>query len=106
MSLPIEMEIRAYRNPTQAFALELYGFNREHSHVAQTLVMKEHVHGMRMDPFLQLNQTEAQLLADSLWDAGVRPSQVALKDDTAIKYHLEDMRKIAFAYLRREEVNE
>lgn len=105
--IPVEFEIRAYRNPAQAFAIELYGFNREHSQVAQAIVMKEHVAGLRMDPFIQLNQTEAQILIDSLYDAGLRPSQSTVKkDEEAIKYHLEDMRKLVFGKLYRSKNNE
>ena len=97
---PVEIEIRAYRNPTQAFALELYGFNREHSHAATALIMVEKPSGIRMDPFVSLNQSEAQVLADSLYDAGIRPSQMAVKkDEDAVLRHLEDMRKIAFGWL-------
>lgn len=97
MSLPIEVEIRAYRNPAQAFNIELYGFNRDHSHAATAIVMKEHVNGMRMDPFITLNMEEAQLLMDSLYDAGLRPSQSTVKLDVAsMKNHLEDMRRIVF----------
>lgn len=100
----IELELRAYRNPAQEFAIELYGFNRAHSHVAQPFVMKEHTNGMRMDPFVRLSQTEAQLLMDTLYDAGLRPSQSAVKkDEEAIKYHLEDMRRLVFDAKRTEE---
>jgi len=96
----IELELRAYRNPSQAFAIELYGFNREHSHAAQALVMKEHVSGMRVDPFVQLGMDEAQLLMDSLYDAGLRPSQSTVKkDEEAVKAHLEDMRRIVFGFV-------
>lgn len=94
---PTKFEMRAYRNPAQAFQLELYCFNRTDSHCAEALVMKEHVSGMRMDPFVSLNDIEAQMLMDSLYDAGLRPSQIAVKKDVdAMKNHLEDMRRIVF----------
>jgi hypothetical protein len=97
---PAKFEIRAFRNPSQAFAVELYAFNRTDQHVAQTLVMKEHVSGMRMDPFISLNDIEAQMLMDSLYDAGLRPSQSSVKkDEEAVKAHLEDMRRIAFGFI-------
>lgn len=50
------------------------------------------------EPFLDLNSEDAQGLFNQFWNAGFRP-----KDGTgngghidALKYHLEDMRKLAF----------
>jgi len=98
---PANLEMRAYRNPSQAFALELYAFNRTDGHAASALVMREHVSGMRMEPFVSLNDIEAQMLMDSLYDAGLRPSQSTVKkDEEAIKSHLKDMREIAFGFVR------
>lgn len=40
-----------------------------------------------------------QALADAAWEAGIYPRQIKDKQDelTAVKYHLEDMRKIVFS---------
>lgn len=45
-------------------------------------------------PFLSLEEDDAQGLFMEMWRAGFRPGNDG--DETATKYHLEDMRKIAF----------
>jgi hypothetical protein len=55
----------------------------------------------RLEPFVEIEEQEAQILIDDLWEAGVRPtgargSAGAMK---AVLNHLEDMRKIAFKKL-------
>jgi hypothetical protein len=99
--LPIQIEIRAFVNPTQAFQVELYAFDGDRHSYAMPLIMKEVPDGTRMEPFVSLNHSEGQLLIDSLYDAGLRPSQSAVKkDEEAIQKHLEDMREIAFGFVR------
>jgi hypothetical protein len=46
-------------------------------------------------PFLRLSRENATALMDSLWRAGVRPTEVGSAGElAATKYHLEDMRSI------------
>ena len=49
-------------------------------------------------PLVRLSHDEAQELVNSLWEAGYRPSQDAGSSGqlSAVKYHLEDMRKLVF----------
>ena len=49
-------------------------------------------------PSFSLNPEDAQRLFESLWKAGLRPAKVESAEGelAATKYHLEDMRKLAF----------
>ncbi len=51
---------------------------------------------------LKLTRPAAQTLIDALWRAGVRPSEQeqTSTQTTALKTHLDDMRKIAFNFLK------
>lgn len=51
-----------------------------------------------MDPTLELDFRVAQALLDALWSVGLRPNngEGANAQVTAIKAHLEDMRKLVF----------
>lgn len=51
--------------------------------------------GIRQVPTFSLYREEAQVLMDRLWDLGFRP-QRSSGEIKAIKYHLEDMRKLVF----------
>lgn len=53
---------------------------------------------------LTLHFEEASALMDELWKAGVRPTDVGTPGELgAVKYHLEDMRKLVFdsQYIKR-----
>jgi hypothetical protein len=54
--------------------------------------------GEMTHPLLRLPFDAAQRLMDELWQAGCRPSQSvgSAGQVEAIKYHLEDMRKLVF----------
>jgi len=54
--------------------------------------------GEMTQPMLKLPLEAAQRLMDELWQAGVKPSQSigSTGQVEAIKYHLEDMRKLVF----------
>jgi len=51
---------------------------------------------IELGPAFSLSQEDAQVLMDSLWECGLRPVQGAGSAGQldAVKYHLEDMRKI------------
>jgi hypothetical protein len=55
------------------------------------------------EPTAAMRAEQAQELMDSLWDCGFRPTQGAGSAGQldAVKYHLEDMRKIAFDQLAK-----
>jgi len=53
-------------------------------------------------PAMYMNETEAQVLMDSLWDCGLRPSEGSGSAGAflAVQGHLADMRKIVFNRLK------
>lgn len=53
-------------------------------------------------PTMKLSKSAATALINSLWDAGIRPDadKVKPKDTVAMEKHLEDMRKIAFSFIK------
>lgn len=62
-------------------------------------------HTASVDPFTTIGKDDAQELMDTLWNVGIRPSeQTRLHTDDGRK-HLEDMRKIAFAGLKKLELD-
>jgi hypothetical protein len=50
-------------------------------------------------PIARLTETECQVLMDSLWSVGIRPTEGAGSAGAmaAVRYHLEDMRKLVFS---------
>lgn len=76
-----------------------------------TPVVQSHAVGayVAREPAFQLEDQSAQAMLDALWEAGFRPSsgqgkQVATEQGviTAMKEHLADLRRIAFANLASE----
>lgn len=57
-----------------------------------------HPEGTILEPCITLTEDEAQQLMNSLWDCGLRPSDIQDQSGElkATKYHLEDMRKLYF----------
>ena len=66
--------------------------------VAQPMVLEIAEKGSLIRPMAELPWEAAQLLMDSMWSAGLRPSQSisSTGQAEAIKYHLEDMRRLVF----------
>lgn len=54
--------------------------------------------GRMYGPGLTISLTAAQELMDSLWQSGIRPSdgKGSSAEVNAVKYHLEDMRRLVF----------
>ena len=52
---------------------------------------------VELPPTYRMKEQECQMLMDSLWDAGIRPTEGSGSAGSlsATQYHLEDMRKIA-----------
>jgi len=94
---PIQM--RVFRDPSQGFDLSLYVATRTHR--AQPFVMVERPHATYSPPCAMLSDAEAQILMDSLWDAGIRPAagHGSAGERAAMEKHLNDMRRIAFLYV-------
>lgn len=92
------MRLRAVQNYSSDW-IDLYGW--DNGVVATTLTMTAHPDGAYSEPFTRLNRADAQELIDSLWNAGLRPTQGRQSEGvtTAQAAHLTDMRAIAFAKL-------
>jgi hypothetical protein len=88
-----------FRNPAHGFDLDFYIGNRTHS--AQPLIMVERVPSAYSPPCATITDVEGQLLMDSLWDAGIRPTagHGSAGERAAMEKHLNDMRRIAFLYV-------
>ena len=56
------------------------------------------VPGEQLPAFVVLDKHNAQILMNDLWDCGLRPSEGSGSAGAmaAVKYHLEDMRKLVF----------
>lgn len=65
--------------------------------VASEIIYKVVEPGVAYEPVLRLQPEEAEQLMTELWNAGVRPLNIQnLSGElSAVKYHLEDMRKLA-----------
>lgn len=66
--------------------------------IAKPVMFEQVELGAYIDPCLRLPFDAAQKLMDELWHAGVRPAQTigTVGQTDAIKYHLEDMRRLVF----------
>lgn len=60
--------------------------------------------GVFADPMLKLEQEDAQLLMDELWQAGLRPSEGTGSAGSlaATERHLKDMQAIAMGLLKKD----
>lgn len=70
-------------------------------YIAEPLTLRELEEVQYVEPTFNIDQTEAQILMDDLWSAGIRPTEGAGSAGSlkATQNHLEDMRKIAFKRL-------
>jgi len=95
----IQNKLSVFRNPASRYT-ELYIYqllpDNKISHV-ESLNLNEVTDGEQVIPTLLMNDESATELLQSLWDQGYRPKNY--QDESALKYHLEDMRKIAFKFL-------
>lgn len=60
--------------------------------------------GQFVEPSARIFEEDAQVLMDSLWDCGIRPTEGngSAGAMRATEKHLEDMRKIAFKFIEKE----
>lgn len=66
--------------------------------IARELIFEDIEEEEIMSSFISLDKTASQVLMDDLWDCGIRPSEGSGSAGSmaAIKYHLEDIRKLLF----------
>lgn len=98
-----EVKVRAQCEPWNPDKIGL--LIKQGKEVCINLVMKEFEPGATLEPSFVLDYAAAQVLMDDLWTSGLRPTEGkgsagAMK---AVQYHLEDMRKIAFAKINIKE---
>lgn len=88
-----------YQLASDAYALRLVDRQEGGTKAVATNVVMENIEpGSYVAPFMTMGADEMQTLFNSMWSEGFRP-----KDGTgnsghieAMKYHLEDMRKLVF----------
>lgn len=67
----------------------------------EDVVLSTREEGEWIKPFVTLTRNEARELMDSLWRSGVRPTEQGGPGQiAALERHLEDMRAIAFGYVK------
>ena len=99
----MSMQVRASRNPWSFGDLvDLRLFDpetRQYAHfVKMELVTPDPKDGpVEIPPALQVKMSDAQMLMDTLWDCGLRPTEGSGSAGAllATQKHLEDMRKLA-----------
>ena len=88
--------------------IDLYLVNklREKTTVCTEVVMEERNEGEYVQPSLSVDNKTAQMLMDELWKCGIRPTEGSGSAGSlaATEKHLEDMREVAFAVLRKQGV--
>lgn len=78
--------------------ISFFGYDREKTALIEKLSLRVVEPGAAVEPFINLKKTEAQVLIDSLWDCGLRPSEGSGSAGAmaATVRHLEDMRTLVF----------
>lgn len=74
--------------------------------VAQPMLFKDQHIGLIVDPCISLTREDAQSLMDQLWNCSIRPTEGAGTAGSmlATQHHLDDMRAMTMALLRKLEV--
>lgn len=94
--------IRAYTPPWGDYIQVLISRHENGKfYSAKEIVFKESSPAEWQDPTIHLLREDAQMLMDSLWSCGLRPTEGAGSAGalSATQKHLDDMRKIAFDLL-------
>lgn len=80
------------------FADSIAMYMRSNKLIATKIEFEQLEPGVVREPFMHLQPEEAQELMDQLYSCGIRPSKErgSAGQLDAVKYHLEDMRKLVF----------
>ena len=97
MAVDNRMDFRIQRDPiSKWFRCWIIGDNGRSVATNVTMEPLESGH-MLPGPTFSIGEQEIQWLMDELWRSGIRPTEVGTSGQVdAIKYHLEDMRKLVF----------
>lgn len=103
-----KLEFLIAKRPEWSRGLRLYMrvVDRGRSFLGRNVVFEEQNEDARIEaePVLTLDPEVAVQLMDELWRAGVRPTEVGTGGQLdAVRYHLEDMRRIVFSSAVRRE---
>ena len=96
-----ELKCRAQQKPWNA-GIDILLLNNESAVTNLEWSMVDE--GSMVEPTFSLGHTEAQLLMDDLWNAGIRPSEGSGSTGQlrATEHHLNDMRKIVGKWMKLE----
>jgi len=86
------------------YEFKILQMSGRHEMTVDKVEFKETTAGASIPSFLTLSAHEVQILMDSLWEAGARPSTAVadIAHEKATEKHLNDMRAIAFHGLKME----
>jgi hypothetical protein len=96
------LKIQAERQPISgSIALYMFQQDGEQVSIVENMQMRAINPVEFAEPSARISTADAQALADSLWDAGIRPAQSKMSAGAfdAQGAHLADMRAIAFGKL-------
>lgn len=97
-----DVKFLARRNDwTPNISLYIVDDSGEKLYTAKSIEMQERVEGADVSPAITVSPHTAQMLMDSLWDCGLRPSEGtgSAGQLAATQKHLEDMRHIVLHQL-------
>ena len=70
-------------------------------YAAEPLMLRKVEPGPIQEPTLSISENAAQSLMDDLWNLGIRPKEADSPGELrATRFHLDDMRKIAFSKIK------
>jgi len=86
------------------FSYQFFFYDQDKHQAVEEIVFKPHSPATLIKPAFELERQSCQELMDSLWQAGIRPSEGVASTGQleALKGHLEDMRKLSFGLLTHE----
>ena len=103
----MEFKLRAIKGelslgPSCGINLFAYQSDGNTGYSATKLELVQKPRGEEVQPFLRIENHEAQKLMDDLWDCGIRPSEGTGSAGSlkATQRHLEDMKTVAFHVLK------
>lgn len=94
-----EFNIRITPKPEfMGFGYDIRIIDKINKTFVQGLSIIENVEGMAIPSLFTLDKLQLQELMNELWNLGIRPSNGAGDNNAfeAVKYHLEDMRRLVF----------